>query len=105
MEPGKSTRIGEIIYAAPARNSGLQPGYTEREAVMDVDFEKIKSLVAKRDAFLREHPELQPLQEEVNAELYKAGNDIQRRNAVIQNMMLNSWYRVVDTWKKLQSEE
>ena len=59
-----------------------------------IDFNKIKRLVEKRDKFLEEHPELRPLQEEINEELRKAGNNIQRRNAVLQDMMLNSWYRI-----------
>ena len=59
-----------------------------------IDFNKIKDLVRQRDEFLAAHPELQPLQDEVNKQLKKAGNDIQRRNAVIQNMLMNTWFEI-----------
>lgn len=61
---------------------------------MRIDFNKIKEAVQKRDEFLREHPELEPLQEEINALLMNAGNDKRKRNVLLQQLLLESWSRI-----------
>ena len=65
-----------------------------------VDFAKIKELREEINKLLEEHPELRPLQEEIDSELSKCGNDTQRRNAKIQEMMMNTWYKIVPTWNE-----
>lgn len=57
-------------------------------------FEKIKEAVEKRDLFLEEHPELLPLQEEINEVLRKAGSSHHNRQVALQTMMLESWFRI-----------
>lgn len=66
---------------------------------MSVDFNKIKEAVAKRDAFLAEHPELQPLQDKINEVLRNAGSDVHNRQAALQALMLDTWFQVVDVWQ------
>jgi len=61
---------------------------------MGIDFNQIKEAVQKRDEFLQEHPELMPLQEEINRLLLKAGNDKRKRNMMLQQLLLESWYRI-----------
>lgn len=56
-------------------------------------FEKIRRLVEQRNLFLAQHPELQPLQDELDEKL-KGVTDINRRNQIVQEMMLNSWWRI-----------
>ncbi len=49
-------------------------------------FEKIRKAVGDRDRFLEEHPELKPLQEEIEKRLRSAGS-IENRIAILRNMM------------------
>lgn len=58
-----------------------------------INFNQIKKLVEERDRFLSEHPELQPLQDEINLLLSKAANT-QDRNRIIQEMLLNTWFKI-----------
>lgn len=60
-----------------------------------IDFNEIKALVAERDAFLAEHPELQELQDHITKALSQATN-IQDRNRILQELMLNSWFRITE---------
>jgi hypothetical protein len=61
---------------------------------MGVDFIEIKEAVQKRDDFLRDHPELIPLQDEINHALKEAGRDKRKRNTILQLMLLESWSRI-----------
>jgi len=61
---------------------------------MGIDFNQIKEAVQKRDEFLREHPELVPMQEEINTVLKNAGNDKRKRNVLLQQLLLESWFRI-----------
>lgn len=63
---------------------------------MPVDFEKIRELVEQRDKFLEEHPELYELQEQINKVLRDAGNDPVKRSAALQQLLLNSWWRITE---------
>ena len=65
-----------------------------------VDFNKIKEAVELRNQFLSEHPELQPLQDRINIILEKAGNDSHNRQAALQELMLSTWYKIVEEWEK-----
>ena len=49
-------------------------------------FKKIRNAVAERDSFLAEHPELQPLQEEIERRLRGAGS-VENRIAILRFMM------------------
>ncbi len=49
-------------------------------------FERIRKAVEARDRFLKEHPELQPLQEEITALMQKLGSR-ENRMAVLDGMM------------------
>ena len=66
-----------------------------------IDFNEIKKLVQERDVYLALHPELQPLQDEINTVLNKAGNNTQRRNQALQELMLNTWYEIVEAANSL----
>lgn len=63
-------------------------------------FEKIKTLVEQRNELIAQKPELQALQDEIDEALLKAGNNKHERNRVLQEKLLNSWYRIVDAWDK-----
>lgn len=65
-----------------------------------MDFNKIREAVEKRDEYLKEHPELQPLQDEINKLLKDAGNNVHNRQVAIQTAMLNTWYKIIDAWEK-----
>lgn len=62
---------------------------------MTVDFEKIKALNEEIQELLKEKPKYQVLQDEVNRRLKECGNDRQRRNQVIQEMMCNKWCEII----------
>ena len=62
-------------------------------------FKVIKDLVEKRDKYLAEYPELQPLQDEINEVLLNAGSDFHERNRALQELMLNTWCRVIGVWE------
>ena len=70
----------------------------------NIDFNKIKEAVRQRDDFLEEHPELQPLQDEINEVLKKAGKNHHNRQVALQTMMLNSWFRIVEVWERKGSK-
>ena len=72
---------------------------------MSVDFTKIKKIRQEIKKLLEEHPELMKLQDEIDRELAKCGNDIQRRNSVIQQMMCNTWFKIVDANEQLQQTQ
>ncbi len=59
-----------------------------KESLVDTRerFEKIRKAVEDRDCFLEEHPELKPLQEEIEKCLRGAGS-IENRIAILRNMM------------------
>lgn len=59
-------------------------------------FERIKQAVETRDKFLLEHPELLPLQEKINTELEKAGDNLHNRQVVLQKMMLDTWFKITE---------
>lgn len=65
---------------------------------MTVDFEKIKTLNEELSKLLEERPDLQSLQDEVDRRLKACGNNHQRRNQVIQEMLCSKWYEVVPVW-------
>jgi hypothetical protein len=62
---------------------------------VSIDFTRIKALVEQRDEFLSEHPELQHIQDEINEKL-KGIKDVKERNRLLQEMLLNSWYRITE---------
>jgi len=60
--------------------------------------EAIKRLEKERDDLLKEHPELQPLQDKIDKVLTKAGSNQTNRCAAIQNLMLSTWAEIVPVW-------
>jgi hypothetical protein len=65
-------------------------------------FAKIKVAVEARNAFLAEHPELQPLQDEIDETLKKfRSNDYHNRCVAIQTMLLNTWTKIVGASQEL----
>ena len=66
------------------------------------DFNKIKELVEKRNQFLAEHPEYQWLQDEIDNKL-RGVKDIQRRNQIIQEMLLNTWSKIIPAGEDLNN--
>lgn len=64
-----------------------------------IDFNAIKEAVRKRDEFLAENPHLQPLQDEINRVLANAGPDKHNRQAALQQLMLNTWFKITEVWK------
>ena len=62
-------------------------------------FERIKELVAQRDTFLAEHPELQPLQDEINQILSKSGSKC-NKNVILQQLMIK---KLEELTEKLES--
>ena len=68
---------------------------------MSIDFEKIKELRQEINDMIAERPELQALQDEVDAALAKAGNNHQRRIQVIQEMLMNRWHTAMEPMKDL----
>jgi hypothetical protein len=62
---------------------------------VSIDFTRIKALVEQRDELLSEHPELQHIQDEINEKL-KGIKDVKERNRLLQEMLLNSWYRITE---------
>lgn len=71
---------------------------------MQIDFKKISDLRQEIKKLIAEKPELQELQDEIDAALEKAGNDHQRRNQVIQEMMLNSWFRITNLDQEVENQ-
>lgn len=61
---------------------------------MAIDFYKIKEAVKKRDDFLRDHPELIGLQSEINSMLSSVGNNPYKRCLLLQQKMLDTWFKI-----------
>lgn len=61
---------------------------------MSAEFQKIKEAVQRRDEFLREHPELIPLQEEIFQMLSAAGTDSKKRSRLLQERLLDTWSQI-----------
>jgi hypothetical protein len=52
------------------------------------NFHKIREAVEARNKFLSEHPELMPLQLEIEETLRKGGANLRNRQALLQDLML-----------------
>jgi len=61
---------------------------------MEIDFQKIKKAVEQRDEYLSLHPELMPLQMQINDLLNKAGNNKRARNMALQILILETWSKI-----------
>jgi hypothetical protein len=59
-------------------------------------FAKIKEAVEARDQFLKDHPEYSWLQDKIDEELKKAGNNQHNRQVVLQKMMLDTWFKITE---------
>lgn len=57
-------------------------------------FQLMKRYREQINQLLREHPELEPLQQEIDEALKKCGNDTQKRCQVLQEMLLNNWWKI-----------
>jgi hypothetical protein len=68
---------------------------------MEDRFKDIKEKVEARNQFLAEHPEMQPLQDIIDERLKKAGN-VNNRLAVIQDMMLTSFFELDKNLQELK---
>jgi len=63
-------------------------------------FAKVKEAVEKRNQFLAEHPELQPLQDEIDEMLKKfKTKDYHNRCVAMQTKMLDTWWKFVEAWE------
>jgi len=62
---------------------------------MKIDFKLIKKLREELEEFLKDKPELRKLQDEIDTRMSKCDTQ-HNRCAVIQEMMLESNYRIVD---------
>lgn len=58
-------------------------------------FEKMKEMRTKIHDLLQERPDLAVLQKELNDKLSNV-KDQHERNRIVQEMMLNSWYRITE---------
>lgn len=63
-----------------------------------IDFYKIKEAVERRNIFLVENPEVQPLQNEIDELLKSAGKDHYKRQVVLQEKMLNTLFQIVEVY-------
>ncbi len=61
---------------------------------MDVDFERIKQLREEINKLIEERPDLAQLQEEIDNTL--RGLTKRQRCVKIQEMLLNSWFRITE---------
>ena len=68
---------------------------------MVIDFVKIKKLREQINDLIRQRPELQVLQDEIDKELAKCGTNRHNRCVVIQNMMLTKWKEIVPMAEQL----
>jgi len=59
------------------------------------DFQKMKELREQIRLLIEEKPELQALQDELDNKL-KGVKDHKERARIIQEMLLNTWYRITD---------
>ena len=66
---------------------------------MAVDFEKIKMWNDKIKEALAERPEFQPMQDELDRRLKLAGNNHDRRQQIVEEMMCSKWSEVVPAWE------
>ena len=65
----------------------------------DDRFERIRKAVEARDAFLRDHPELQPLQDEINRLMHNMGtpgNRMALLDSLMQEKLLDLQRRLVE---------
>ena len=58
-------------------------------------FEKMKEMRTKIHDLLQERPDLAVLQKELDDKLANV-KDQHERNRIVQEMMLNSWYRITE---------
>lgn len=58
-------------------------------------FEKMKEMRTKIHDLLQERPDLVSLQKELDDKLSNV-KDQHERNRIVQEMMLNSWYRITE---------
>ena len=58
-------------------------------------FEKMKEMRTKIHDLLQERPDLVTLQKELDDKLANV-KDQHERNRIVQEMMLNSWYRITE---------
>lgn len=65
------------------------------------DFTEIKRLRNEINLLIKEKPELRVLQDEIDKRMLKCGNNVQRRNAVIQDMLLKKWHEVLNPMTEL----
>ena len=68
---------------------------------MEDRFKDIKDKVEARNLFLAQHPEMQTLQDIIDERLKKAGN-ANNRLAVIQDMMLTSFFELDKNLQELK---
>lgn len=61
-----------------------------------IDFEKIKFYREQINELLTEHPELEELQKQIDEALLKAGSNKYERCRIIQEIMLNTWYKITE---------
>ena len=66
-----------------------------------VDFNKIKELRDEINRLIDENPSLRELQDLIDSELSLCGNDTQRRNAKMQELMMNKWSEIVPKTEEL----
>lgn len=67
---------------------------------MSIDFKRIQEAVEARDAFLKENPQLLPLQKKIQEVLNKAGPNKHNRQAALQELMLNTWFQILEVWDR-----
>jgi len=68
---------------------------------MGIDFEKIKRLQEEKEKFLKENPELQAIQDELDIAMNKAG-DPRNRAAIACSFLVNKWNEIIGANEKLQ---
>ena len=66
----------------------------------DIDFQKIKQTREELKEFLKQHPELQALQDEIDEALSKCNNQ-HNRCVKIQELMLEKWFEIIEPANKL----
>lgn len=67
-----------------------------------MDTKKIEELMEARRKLLEERPELQEIQDKIDKALEKAGSNQHNRCVIIQNMMLDTWYKMLPATKDLE---
>ena len=56
---------------------------------------EIAKLQEEIEKLLKEHPELQEIQDKIDEALEKAGDNVHNRNVVVQEMLLETWCDIV----------